>query len=113
MAEQSWKERNIEKQRIWRSHIEAWKSSDLSQVEYCRQKDLSRVQFTYWKCKLVKKTEPVTFVPVLGKPLLSSEGPLDHQAPIKLIIDKRYKIEVGDGFSPMTLSTLIRTLGGL
>ena len=113
MAEQSWKERNLEKQRLWTSHIEAWKSSGLSQVEYCRQNDLSRVQFTYWKCKQDKKADPVTFVPVLGKALLSPEGSLDHQVPIKLIIDNRYKIEVGEGFSPNTLSTLIRTLGGL
>lgn len=113
MAGQSWKERNIEKRRIWTSHIDAWKSSGLSQVEYCRQNDLSRVQFTYWKCKLDKKTDSVTFVPVLGKPLLSCKGALDHQVPIQLIIDNRYKIEVGDGFSPITLSTLIRTLGGI
>ena len=113
MAEQSWKERNIEKQRLWTSHIEAWKNSGLSQVEYCRQNDLSRVQFSYWKCKLDKQTEPVTFVPVLGKPMLSSEGALNLHGSIKLIIDNRYKIEVGDGFSPITLSTLIRTLGGL
>ena len=113
MAEQSWKERNMEKQRVWTSHIEAWKSSGLSQVEYCRQNDVSRVQFTYWKCKLDKKTDPVTFVPVLEKALLSPEGTLNHQAPIKLIIDRRYQVEIGDGFSPVTLSTLIRTLCGL
>jgi hypothetical protein len=112
MAEQSRKERNIKKQRVWAEHIEAWKSSNLSQVEYCRQKDLSRPQFTYWKCKLGKKADPVRFVPVLGKSV-RSQIPLNNQAPIKLIIDSRYQIEIGDGFSPGTLSTLIRTLGRL
>ena len=113
MAEHSRKERNEEKQRNWASHIEGWKSSGLSQVEFCRQNDLSRVQFTYWKRKLLKKSDSVTFFQVLGKSL-GSEGLLvNHQAPLKLIIDSRYKIEIGDGFSPATLSVLIRTLGGL
>lgn len=109
MAEQSCRERNKEKQKIWTSHIEGWKSSGLSQVDYCRQNDLSRVQFTYWKCKLDKKAEPVTFVPVLGKPFLA-ERAFNSQVPLKLIIDSHYKIEIADGFSPATLSALIHTL---
>jgi hypothetical protein len=112
MAEQSRKERNRKKQRIWAAHIEGWKSSNLSQVEYCRQKDLSRPQFTYWKCKLRKKADPVSFVPVLGTSF-RSQIHRNHSAPLKLIIDNRYQIEIGEGFSPDTLSTLIRTLGGL
>ena len=111
MAEQSWKERNREKRRSWTGHIEAWKNSGLSQVEYCREKNLSRHRFTYWNCKLRKK-DAVTFVPILGS-ALCSQGLGRDQAPIKLIIDSRYQVEIGDGFSSATLSTLIRTLGGL
>ena len=111
MAEQSRKERNLEKARIWSGHIEAWKSSGLSQVEYCREKNLSRHRFTYWNSKLRKK-DAVTFLPILGS-ALCSQGLGRDQAPIKLIIDNRYRVEIGEGFSPATLSTLIRTLGGL
>ena len=112
MAEQTRKERNKEKQRVWTCRIDEWKSSGLSQSEYCRQKELSKCQFTYWKCKLVKKADPVRFVPVLGKSV-RSQIPLNNQAPIKLIIDSRYQIEIGDGFSPDTLLTLILSLGRL
>lgn len=112
MAEQTRKERNGGKQRVWTSHINAWKSSGLTQAKYCRQKDLIRHQFTYWKCKLEKKVDPITFVPIMGKPV-RSQTPQNHQAPIKLIIDSMYQIEIGDGFSPGTLSTLIRTLDRL
>jgi len=110
MAEQTRKEKNREKQRVWTSHINGWKSSGLTQVEYCRQKELSRCQFTYWKCKLEKKADPVRFIPISGESF-RSQTPQNHQAPIKLIVDNRYQIEIGDGFSPGTLSTLIRTLG--
>ncbi len=112
MAKQNSKERNREKQRVWASRINAWKSSGLSQVEYCRQKELSKCRFTYWKCKLEKKADPVTFVPIPEKSVRSQTSQ-NHQAPIKLIIDSRYQIEIGDGFSSGTLSTLIRTLDRL
>jgi hypothetical protein len=112
MAEQSREEQRREKRRVWTSRINGWKSSGLSQAEYCREKELSKCQFTYWKCKLEKKAAPVTFVPLSGESVRFQKGQ-NHQAPIKLIIDSHYEIEIGDGFSPWTLSTLIRTLGRL
>ena len=104
MAEQTKSEMNRKKQETWTSHVEAWKESGLSQIDYCRQHDLSRHRFTYWKCKLDKKHEPVKFIPLSGNPVLSQ-----NQTSISLALGE-YKIEIGDGFKPETLSTLIRTL---
>ena len=109
MAEQTRKEA---KKQFWKSHIEAWENSGLSQIEYCRQHDLVRCRFTYWKGKLDKKSEPVTFVPVFKK-MERHPGPPSNRPPIKLIVNGGYQIEIGDGFSPETLSTLLHTLGGL
>ena len=111
MAEQTRQERNLKKRQFWISHFESWKDSGLSQVDYCRQKDLSRTQFTYWKCKLSKKTDSATFAPLSGSlnfPRIS----FSSKAPIRLITGS-YEIEIGDGFSPDTLSTLLHTLGRL
>lgn len=52
----------------WKQHIEQWKSSGLSQSEYCRRNDLNSKYFSNWKRKLSTKTraevsEP-EFVPV-------------------------------------------------
>jgi len=112
MAEQTKKDRNREKRQFWKSHIEAWENSGLSQIEYCRKHDLVRCRFTYWKRKLDKKSEPVTFVPVFKK-MEQHPTPPNNQCSIKLIINRSYQIEIGDGFSPDTLSTLLHTLGGL
>ena len=98
---------NREKKEFWASHIESWKESGLKQIDYCRQNDLSRHRFTYWKCKLDKKKEPLTFVPITGKAL----RPQINQASLKLNIGSIYQIEVSDGFSSETLSSLVRTLG--
>jgi len=110
MAEQTREERTREKRQFWSSHIESWKDSGLKQIDYCRENNLSRQRFTYWKCKLHKKTEPLVFVPISGNAIRSQIN-LNNQAPLKLDIGGIYQIEIGDGFSSDTLSSLIRTLG--
>ena len=110
MAKQTTRQEiNREKQKVWTSRIKEWKSSGLTQVEFCRQEDLSTCQFTYWKCKLDKKEAAVKFVSLSGK-ALQPQLPCNSQAHIKLIFDSKYQIEIEDGFSPLTLSNLIRTL---
>ena len=110
MAEPTRNKRNRGKERYWSKHIKLWKDSGLRQVAYCRQKDLSRTQFTYWKCKLAKKATPVTFIPIPGK-TTRSQVPNNEQGCLKLNIGSTYQVEISDGFSPDTLSTLIRILG--
>ena len=54
----------------WRPHIEAWECSGQSQAAYCREHDLVKSRFTYWKNKLrpvgsVNSATPKSgFVPV-------------------------------------------------
>ncbi len=40
------------RQQHWAQHIETWRSSDLSQNAYCRERHLKPHQFSYWKRKL-------------------------------------------------------------
>lgn len=54
----------------WQLHIEAWESSDHSQASYCREHNLAKSRFNYWKHKL-RPAEPglqnrpgSSFVPV-------------------------------------------------
>ena len=112
MDKQTRAEKNRKKEEYWRSHIQAWKKSGLKQIDYCRKNNLSRHRFTYWKCKCNKKSESMTFIPVLSK---SSWMPtiINNTAPLKVLIRDRYRVEVGDGFSTDTLSKLIHTLEGM
>ena len=108
MAEQTREEKNRDRKEFWESHIKAWGESGLTQIEYCNRHELSRHRFTYWKCKVYKKTEPVKFVPV-GGDLNHSQLCRINRSSINLIA-RGYQIEIGDGFSPDTLSSLLRTL---
>ena len=60
----SWKEVNEEKAVFWKTHINRWAESRLSQIEYCRQNNLRPNRFTYSKVKFGKPTLPMELVQV-------------------------------------------------
>jgi hypothetical protein len=52
-------------------HVRCWKSSGLSQREYCEKARISRTQFYYWmkihKESFVEHKQEVSFLPVVVK----------------------------------------------
>ncbi len=90
--------------KYWKSHIDQWSDSGLTQTEYCQQNDLSRYKFTYWKSKSKKKNLPVEFVQV------SHASQIMHRTGLKLNIDPCVQIEIPDGFSQVTLEQVLKTL---
>lgn len=42
----------------WRSHIQAWQQSGLSQARYCQQHELVLCRFVYWRRKLRDRPQP-------------------------------------------------------
>ncbi len=97
------KENNEGLTRLWRSHIDQWSVSGLSQSEYCRQNDLSRHRFGYWKTKFKKLNLPIKFVQI-------SEPIPVNPVGLKLNIGHRLQIEIPDRFSPATLEQVLVTL---
>lgn len=94
------------KEQFWRKHIINWRKSDLSQAEYCRRNELSAKSFTYWLGRIRKNPEPVCFVQVPIKPQTSDE-------PLSLIFGVDYRLEIRDGFNPVTLENAVRVLRDL
>lgn len=41
----------------WSPIIKAWHDSGLSQSAFCRKNNLNRPQFTYWRTKILSKTD--------------------------------------------------------
>ena len=104
------KQTQEQKRAFWRTHITSWEKTDISQAEYCRQNGLSSRSFGYWKKRQgCEKVNPVSFVPVpLAPPM--DVGTKVGKAPLCIVLDDRYRIEVGDDFSPLTLQSLVYTL---
>lgn len=97
------KETNDELSRFWRSHIDLWATSGLTQTEYCRRNEISRDRFTYWKRKFKRCNLPVEFVQ-LPMPIHI------HSTGLKLNLGQGFQIEIPDGFTSETLEQVLITL---
>ena len=89
----------------WQQQISNWRSSGLSQNEYCRRNAIALSTFCYWKSKINKEeTAQPTFFP-LTLPASSSE------AGLKLLVGSRQlQILLKEDFSPTALKKLITVL---
>jgi len=108
--------RDPEKHRYWEAQLRAWQRSGLTQAEYCRRQGIRPKRFGSWKRRL-EGGQPghagqVQFVAVAIRP-----EPEVNRTPLvtalTLVTGKGYRIEVGDGFTPATLTSLLATLGGV
>ena len=119
-----------EKERFWQEHIQGWRESGISQVDYCREHGLKETAFTYWKVKLtqdrsatpgrsavVSDTSSISLVPVGVKinvrPELSPKALTPQSVvlkPLVVVVDGHYRIEVSGDFESATLGKLVSTL---
>lgn len=97
------------KRKFWQTHVEAWTTSGMSQTEYCRQNNLSIKSFGYWKRKRKKSNSEVTFYPVPSNAIkiLKKEK---SSFSLRVVLDDRFKIEIGNEFSSSTLGRLVQAL---
>ena len=101
-----------ERRRYWQEHIERWRSSGMTQKDYCRQNGLKWSTFHYWKQRLREKSSPLNIVQVSLGPVEVSNNVQDWHG-LVLLIGDLYKVQVGDEFNPATLARLVQTLGQL
>jgi len=62
-----------ERRGFWEQHLREWKSSGVSQAEFCRRNKLSLKSFVYWKKRQKSTSSPVCLVevPVQMQPVVS------------------------------------------
>ncbi len=98
--------------KFYEHHVNAWKKSNLSQAEYCRQNDLIRHRFGYWKRKLINEEEPAEFV-MLPVNLPEHVIPFSHDeqvSPLRLMVGSQVSLEIPNKFSPETLEKVLQVL---
>jgi hypothetical protein len=105
-------ESKLAKRQYWQEHIESWKRGGLSQVEYCRLNSLRIKNFWYWKKRYSKESlEQLRFFPLALVPSTSREAIQSRPASLQLTLqEQRFRIEIGENFSPSVLKGLILTL---
>jgi hypothetical protein len=98
-----------ERRRFWEQHLREWKSSGLSQAEFCRQNKLSLKTFVYWKRRQKTMSSPVCLVevPVQSQSLVSFPSCL---TPLRLLVGSHYRIEIEKNYDAEALDQLIQFL---
>ena len=92
-----------EKRRSWEHHLEEWRTSGLSQAEYCRRHGLSIKGFGYRKRTMGKASLSLVEIP------LATAAPALPE-PLSLSVGSRYTIRIEGGFDADTLRRLLEVL---
>jgi hypothetical protein len=100
-------------EQYWRSQVEAWRSSGLTQSEYCRRGGVHWYGFRYWKSKLDAEAagEPED----AGRILVAVKVPAragSDAAEIRIRVGGGPLIEVRPRFDIETLRKVLAVLGG-
>ena len=95
------------KKQLWQNHLNSCKASALGPIAYCRKHNLKRATFYYWKKRLNNESSPISFVPIK-----INLQPIQKES-LVLILNNRYRVEVGADFKADTLKKLVQTLGQL
>lgn len=97
-----------DKQVYWQQQVRNWKTSGLSQKQFCRRESLALSTFSYWKRRIeIPEAPKIKFYPLSVPPQITQpadSGLLLH------ICKKRYAIELKEEFSPTALTKLISAL---
>ena len=112
-------------------HVAAWKESGLSRRDYSRLQGIPASTFSRW-CRRILAEEPRAPRPSSPRP----GSPVEHageaklvrvfppaptgscrtpqkRPPLVLVVDRRFRLVLPDGFSPSSLREALRILTGL
>jgi len=103
-----------QKRQFWKTHIDSWQASRLSQTEYCRRHELKFHQFVYWRRKFTPKPSvPISLVQVPVAAVARATGYFSQSAALRVALAPDVCIEVSPGFDPPTLQQVVTALRGI
>ena len=100
--------RGEERRTHWRAIIDKQASSGMSIVAYCRESHIKRDLFYAWRRRLKEPQSGAR-----GFLELVSGKPSGFNTGVRINVGKTISIEVGQGFDPFTLRTVVEVLNDL
>ncbi len=97
------------KESYWKLQFEAYKNSDLTIVQFCKSRNISRSTFHNWKQRFDQQSKQNFLIPVSVSPSLKSLESSSSSG-ISLIINDKYEIQLEKQFHTETLTRLIKEL---
>ncbi len=112
MAQKKSTSKQIKNARCWQRHLEIWRKSGQTQVEYCRINNLGVKTFGYWLRKDRKSNNPtpLQLIPVTlsAEPLMKSVEKSSSGSYFKF--SDRARIEIAKDFDHETFSQILSVL---
>ena len=102
-----------ERRGYWIGQVERWRSSGLTQKEYCKGEGISLERLGSWKRRLDREEQLQrgSMVAVPSRIVSSALG--EWTATLKVVVGERYRVEIPEAFNPVTLETVLRVLDRL
>ena len=97
-----------EKEKQGREHAAAWKSSGLTQREYCERNGVRRSTLAYWSSRIKAEREANGFVEIGKVAGVAGSG----SGTIEVLVADRYRVRLSSGFSADALSRVLEVLEG-
>lgn len=112
MAQKKSTSEQIKTARRWQRHLQMWRESCQTQVEYCRLNNLGVKAFGYWlrKDRKSKNPTPLQLIPVTitAKPLIQQVE--KGSTGLYFNISDRARIEIARDFDRETFSQILSAL---
>ena len=102
----------IARRQYWTDQVKQWRSSSLTQKQYCSKEGISLERFGAWKRRLDREGQKQTGA-LIAVPSRIVSSALHNAGTLKLVVNERYRVEIPDAFSPVTLETVLHILNRL
>ncbi len=94
---------------FWKQQIENWKTSGLSQAQFCLDHNLVKTTFGYWRSKFNRENKPHSLLPVTITPDTDTKS-APGASGISICVKGRFIVQLEERFCGSTLSKLIDIL---
>ncbi len=93
--------------RFWIRHVEGWRASGLTQVQYCRRHRLLKGTLGYWASILNRAKATGSALVEVGRTGVKPEA---RRSPIELVVERRYLLRLWPGMDPAHMKDVLAIL---
>ena len=105
--------------RLWLKRVQQWQRSDTTQIQYCKEHNLSVTAFRWWRRKLTQghpvvdppKELPAASVPTFTEIRIPEGGAAAVAYAYEIIFPNRTQLRLRKNFDAEAVSALVSLLG--
>ena len=105
--------------RFWKTHVEQWQATSVTQIQYCKEQDISLSAFRWWRRRLGLCNESPSArgeltIPNSAGTFTEVSVPMLHEASsgyaYEILLPNQIKLRVKSHFAPEAVTVLLAIL---